>query len=181
MIRRADFSALRLRAFWRLFYKMLAVKLICVGKMRERFYIDAFSEYNKRLETYCKFECIEPNEIRLPDKPSQAEINAALEKEAADILRQIPADAYVVAMCVEGRQLPSEAMAELISDRENSGKPRLCFVIGGSYGLSDTVKKRADLKLSMSKMTFPHHLARVMLAEQIYRGFKIKEGSRYHK
>ena len=160
---------------------MLAVKLICVGKMRERFYIDAFSEYNKRLEAYCKFECVEPNEVRLSEKPSQAEINGALEKEAADILKQIPVDAFVVAMCVEGKQVPSEEMAELICQRENSGKPKLCFIIGGSYGLSDTVQKRADMKLSMSKMTFPHHLARVMLAEQIYRGFKIKEGSRYHK
>ena len=160
---------------------MLAIKLICVGKMRERFYIDAFSEYNKRLEAYCKFECVEPNEIKLPEKPSQAEISAALDKEANDILKQIPQDAYVVAMCVEGKQMPSETMADIICQRENSGKPKLCFVIGGSYGLSDKIKERADLKLSMSKMTFPHHLARVMLAEQIYRGFKIKEGSRYHK
>jgi len=149
--------------------------------MREKFYIDAFSEYTKRLGAYCRFECIEPAEVRLPDKPSQAEIDAALSKEAAEILRLIPADAYVTAMCVEGKQLPSEAVAELISSRENSGKPRLCFIIGGSYGLSEQVKKRADLKLSMSKMTFPHHLARVMLAEQLYRGFKIREGSRYHK
>ena len=160
---------------------MLAIKLICVGKMRERFYIDAFSEYNKRLEAYCKFECVEPNEIKLPEKPSQAEISAALDKEANDILKQIPQDAYVVAMCVEGKQMPSETMADIICQRENSGKPKLCFVIGGSYGLSDKIKERADMKLSMSKMTFPHHLARVMLAEQIYRGFKIKEGSRYHK
>jgi len=160
---------------------MLSVKFICVGKMREKFYIDAFSEYTKRLGAYCRFECIEPAEVRLPDKPSQAEIDAALSKEAAEILRLIPADAYVTAMCVEGKQLPSEAVAELISSRENSGKPRLCFIIGGSYGLSEQVKKRADLKLSMSKMTFPHHLARVMLAEQLYRGFKIREGSRYHK
>ena len=160
---------------------MLSVKLICVGKMREKFFIDAFAEYTKRLGAYCKFECIEPAEVRLSDNPSQAEINAALEKESADILRQVPQDAFLVAMCVEGKQVPSETMAELISDRENSGKPKLCFVIGGSYGLSDTVKKRADMRLSMSKMTFPHHLARVMLAEQLYRGFKIKEKSKYHK
>ena len=159
---------------------MLAIKLICVGKMRERFYIDAFSEYNKRLEAYCKFECIEPSEVKLPEKPSQAEISAALDKEAGEILKQIPQEAYVVAMCVEGKQVPSETMADIICQRENSGKPKLCFVIGGSYGLSDKIKQRADMKLSMSKMTFPHHLARVMLAEQIYRGFKIKEGSRYH-
>ena len=160
---------------------MLAVKFICVGRMREKFYIDAFSEYTKRLQSLCKFEIVEPAEQRLSENPSDKEVKAALDREAQDIMKAIPNDAYVVAMCVEGKQMPSEGMGELIAARENSGKPRLCFVIGGSYGLSDTVKKRADLKLSMSKMTFPHHLARVMLAEQIYRGFKIKEGSRYHK
>lgn len=160
---------------------MLSVKFICVGKLRERFYIDAFHEYAKRLNAYCRLEVTEPTEFRLPDSPSAAEIAAALDREAEEILKAIPADAWVVALCVEGKQLPSEAMAELIAARENSGKPRLCFVIGGSYGLSEKVKERADLRLSMSKMTFPHHLARIMLAEQLYRGFKIREGSRYHK
>ena len=160
---------------------MLGVTFICVGKMRERFYIDAFSEYRKRLQAFCRFECVELAETRLPDSPSEQEIKAALDKEGAEILKSIPPGAYVAAMCVEGAQMPSEAVAKLISERENSGKPRLCFVIGGSFGLSDAVKSRADLRLSMSKMTFPHHLARVMLAEQVYRGFKIIEGSRYHK
>ena len=160
---------------------MLQIKLICVGKLRERFYIDAFEEYRKRLAAYCRLACADVPEQRLPDSPPAAQIRAALEKEAAEILKAIPADAYVVALCVEGRQVPSEAMAELIAGRENSGKPKLCFVIGGSFGLAESVKNRADLRLSMSKMTFPHHLARVMLAEQLYRGYKIKEGSRYHK
>lgn len=160
---------------------MLAVKFICVGRMREKFYIDAFSEYTKRLQSLCKFEIVEPNEQRLSENPSDREIKAALDKEAQDIMKAIPSDAYVVAMCVEGRQMPSEGMAELIAARENSGKPKLCFVIGGSFGLADSVKQWADMKLSMSKMTFPHHLARVMLIEQLYRGFKINEGSRYHK
>lgn len=160
---------------------MLAVKFICVGRMREKFYIDAFGEYTKRLQSYCRFELVEPQEQRLSDNPSEKEINAALEREAQDILKAIPPDAYVVALCVEGRQMPSEGMGELIAQRENSGKPKLCFVIGGSFGLADCVKNRADRKLSMSQMTFPHHLARVMLAEQLYRGFKINEGSRYHK
>ena len=160
---------------------MQQVKLICVGKLRERFYIEAFEEYRKRLGAYCRFECAEIAEQRLPEAPSPAQIRSALEKEAAEILRAVPADAFLAALCVEGRQIPSEAVAALIAERENSGKPGLCFVIGGSYGLSDTVKQRADLRLSMSKMTFPHHLARVMLAEQLYRGYKIKEGSRYHK
>lgn len=160
---------------------MLSVKLICVGRLREKYLIEAFQEYSKRLGAYCKWECLELNEQRLPDEPSEKEIDAALEKEGAEILKAIPSDAWVCALCVEGRQMPSEGMASLIADRENSGKPRLCFLIGGSYGLSDTVKHRADQRLSMSQMTFPHHLARVMLAEQVYRGFKILEGSRYHK
>ena len=160
---------------------MLAVKLICVGKMREKFYIDAFGEYSKRLGAYCRFECIELAEQRLPDAPSQKEIDAALEKESAEIMKNIPQDAYVIAMCVEGGQMSSEDLARLIERQTLSGRSKLCFLIGGSFGLSPTVKKRADLRLSMSQMTFPHHLARVMLAEQIYRAFKISEGSRYHK
>ena len=160
---------------------MLGVKLICVGRMREKFYSEAFAEYRKRLGAYCKFECTELTEQRLSDEPSNGEIAAALEKEAGEIEKAVPPDAYLVALCVEGRQRSSEELAALLRERENSGKPRLCFVIGGSYGMSERVKARADLKLSMSKMTFPHHLARVMLAEQIYRAFKINEGSRYHK
>lgn len=155
--------------------------MICVGKMKERFFVDAFEEYRKRLGAYCRLEVTEIAEQRLPESPSEAQISAALEREAGEILKAVPQDAYVVALCVEGREVPSEAMAELIAGRENSGKPKLCFVIGGSFGLSETVKKRADLRLSMSKMTFPHHLARVLLAEQLYRGYKIREGSRYHK
>ena len=160
---------------------MLSVKFICVGKMKERFYLDAFAEYRKRLSGYCNLELVEIAEQRLPERPSQAEVQAALEKEAGEILKAIPGDAYVAALCVEGKQFPSEFMAELVEGRENSGKPKLCFVVGGSYGLAESVKKRADLRLSMSIMTFPHHLARIMLAEQLYRGYKIREGSRYHK
>ena len=160
---------------------MLNVKLICVGKMREKFYIDAFEEYRKRLQTYCRLELVEITEQRLSDRPAEKEITAALEREGQEILKAVPADAYLVALCVEGKQMPSEGVAELIAAREKSGKPKLCFVIGGSFGLSPTVKSRADRKLSMSQMTFPHHLARVMLIEQVYRGFKINEGSQYHK
>ena len=160
---------------------MLNVKLICVGKMREKFYIDAFAEYAKRLQAYCRLELLEIAEQRLGDRPSDKEIAAALEREGQEILKAVPPDAYLTALCVEGKQMPSEGMAELIAARENSGRPKLCFVIGGSYGLSPSVKARADRKLSMSQMTFPHHLARVMLAEQLYRGFKINEGSMYHK
>ena len=160
---------------------MLTVRLICVGKMREKFYIDAFSEYAKRLGAYCRFDCTELTETRLGDSPSQKEIDVALEKEAAEIIKNIQSDAYLIAMCVEGGQMSSDGLAELIARQALSGRSRLCFVIGGSFGLAASIKKRADLCLSMSQMTFPHHLARVMLAEQIYRAFKINEGSRYHK
>lgn len=160
---------------------MLGVKLICVGRMREKFYIDAFAEYQKRLQAYCRLELLEIPEQRLGDRPAEKEIDAALEREGQEILKAVPADGYLVALCVEGKQMPSEGMAALIAALESSGRPRLCFVIGGSFGLSSAVKRRADKRLSMSEMTFPHHLARVMLVEQLYRGFKINEGSRYHK
>lgn len=160
---------------------MQSVRLICVGKMRERFFVEAFSEYQKRLQAYCKFELIEQAEQRLPDAPSEKEIASSLSREATEIIKNIPNDAFVVAMCVEGKQMKSEGMAKLIEDRAYSTKPKLCFIIGGSYGMDSSVKVRADMRLSMSEMTFPHHLARVMLAEQIYRGFKIIEGSKYHK
>lgn len=160
---------------------MLSVKFICTGKMREKYFIGAFEEYEKRLRSYCKFELAEPTEVKLPDAPSDREIQTALEKEAAEIEKAIPAGAYTVAMCIEGEQFPSEGMARLIERCESSGRPRLCFIVGGSYGLAERIKRGADMRLSMSKMTFPHHLARVMLIEQVYRGFKIREGSRYHK
>ena len=160
---------------------MTAVKLICVGKMREKYFIEAFHEYEKRLSAYCRFECTELAEYRLPEDPKESEISAALEKESISIIGSIPKDAYVVALCVEGKKVSSEQLAKIISERENSGKPKMCFIIGGSYGLSENVKKLAALRLSMSDMTFPHHLARVMLAEQIYRSYKINEGSAYHK
>lgn len=160
---------------------MLNVKLICVGKMREKFYIDAFEEYRKRLQAYCRLELVEITEQRLSDRPAEKEIAAALEREGQEIMKAVPPDAYLVALCVEGKQMPSEGMAALIAARESSGKPKLCFVIGGSFGLAPAVKARADKRLSMSEMTFPHHLARVMLIEQVYRGFKINEGSQYHK
>ncbi len=160
---------------------MLSIRLVCVGKLREQFFVDAFNEYSKRLSAYCKFECAELNETKLGSSPSDKEIAAALDKEAADIERALGKDAYVIAMCVEGMQLKSEDLAQRISSLAVAGRGRICFVIGGSFGISPRIKQRADMRLSMSEMTFPHHLARVMLAEQIYRAFKISEGSKYHK
>ena len=160
---------------------MLNMRIVCVGKLREQFYIDAFNEYSKRLSAYCKSECVELNETKLGSSPSDKEIAAALDKEAVDIERALGKDAYVIAMCVEGKQLKSEDFAQKINSLAVSGRGRICFVIGGSFGISQRIKQRADMRLSMSEMTFPHHLARVMLAEQIYRAFKIIKGSKYHK
>ncbi len=160
---------------------MLNIKIICVGKLRERFYIDAFNEYARRLSAYCKFECAELNETKLGDKPSDKEIENALVRESADIEKAIPKDAYVIAMCVGAKQLKSEELAQKINSLALSGRGKICFIIGGSFGMAESVKQRADMRLGMSEMTFPHHLARVVLTEQIYRSFKIIEGSRYHK
>ena len=160
---------------------MLNIKFICVGKLRERFYIDAFNEYARRLSAYCKIECAELNETKLGDKPSDKEIENALVRESADIEKAIPKDAYVIAMCVGAKQLKSEELAQKINSLALSGRGKICFIIGGSFGLAESVKQRADMRLGMSEMTFPHHLARVMLPEQIYRSFKIIEGSRYHQ
>ena len=160
---------------------MLNIKLICVGRLREKFYIDAFDEYARRLSAYCKFECVELNEVKLGDKPSDKEIENALVRESADIEKAIPKDAYVIAMCVGAKQLKSEELAQKINSLAISGRGKICFIIGGSFGMAESVKKRADMRLGMSAMTFPHHLARVMLTEQIYRSFKIIDGSRYHK
>ena len=160
---------------------MCSVTLLCVGKMREKHYIAAFAEYEKRLGSFCRFELQELPEQRLPDRPSEREIEAALEKEGREILRRIPRGAAVVAMCVEGAPMSSTAFAQYLASQQNAGISHICFVVGGSFGLHPDVKRAASLRLSMSEMTFPHHLARVMLAEQIYRAFAILNGSQYHK
>lgn len=155
---------------------MPGLTFVFVGKMRERYYIDAFEEYFKRLGAYSKPELKEIPEERLPEQPSEREIAQALKREATEIEKAVPKGAYTVALCVEGREMSSEELARALE-----GKPKLCFIVGGSFGLDESVKKRADLRLSMSKLTFPHHLARVMLAEQVYRAFTIQNGGRYHK
>ncbi len=157
---------------------MLGVDIICVGKLKEKFFIAACEEYKKRLGAYCKLNIIE-----LAETPASgdAEIRRALAAEAERINVKIPKDAYLICMCIEGRMFSSEALYEKISSLKCSGKSKLCFIIGGSNGIDESIKARAELRLSMSPMTFPHHLARVMLLEQIYRAFKIEEGSGYHK
>ncbi len=160
---------------------MLSVHILCVGKLKEKFYTEAAAEYVKRLSAYCKLDLQELPEERLPQNPSQAQIDAALAKEAAALRAKLPPSSSVVALCVEGKTRSSEELAQLMADWEHSSAKHLVFLIGGSYGLDATLKKEAWVRLSMSPMTFPHHLARVMLLEQIYRAFKINEGSSYHK
>ena len=160
---------------------MQKVTILCVGKMKEKFYIDAAAEYVKRLGRHCKLEIIELPEQRLSENPAQAEIEAALAREAAAISEKLPKSGALIAMCIEGKTMSSDELARRFSKFALEGKSQLTFLIGGSVGLHQSLKAQADLKLSMSPMTFPHHLARVMLLEQIYRGYQILEGSRYHK
>ena len=160
---------------------MQKVSIICVGKMKEKFYIDAAAEYIKRLSRFCKLEIVELPEDRLPDDPSQAQIDGALAKEADAIRAKLPASCYIIAMCVEGKTRSSEELARLMEESIHQGGSHLVFLIGGSFGLHPSIKALDSFKLSMSPMTFPHHLARVMLLEQIYRGYQINTGSKYHK
>ena len=161
---------------------MISIHLICVGKLKEKFYLEAAAEYTKRLSAYCKLTLTELPECRLSQNPSQGEIAAALDKEADAIRAKIPPNASLIALCVEGKQQSSEELARLVQIWSSGSSARhLVFVIGGSYGLHPSIKQQAWVRLSMSPMTFPHHLARVMVLEQIYRAFKINEGSSYHK
>jgi len=157
------------------------ITVICVGKLKEPFYRDAAAEYVKRLGRFCKIEVIELPESRLPEDPSPAEIEKALSAEGASIREKLPRSGAVIALCIEGTLLSSPALAEKISDFGVAGKTQLTFLIGGSVGLLPEVKALADLRMSMSPMTFPHHLARIMLLEQIYRAYQIAGGTRYHK
>ncbi len=160
---------------------MVNIHLICVGKLKEKHFLAACAEYEKRLGAFCKLTLTELNEDRLPDNPSQAQIDAALEKEAGAIFAKLPKNCKLIAMCVEGKLLSSEALAAQVEKWTVDGASSLALVIGGSFGLHPSVKERAALKLSMSPMTFPHHLARVMVLEQVYRAFQINLGTKYHK
>ena len=160
---------------------MQKVTVLCVGKLKEKFYIDAAAEYAKRLSRFCKLELVELPEERLPEDPSPAQIEAALLKEAAAIRAKLPAGASLIALCVEGDLRSSEALARQMAAWASQGVGQLVFLIGGSFGLHPSIKGSAKLRLSMSPMTFPHHLARVMVLEQIYRAFSIAAGSKYHK
>ncbi len=160
---------------------MFDITLITIGKLKEKFYVSAAAEYAKRLGGYCRFQLLELPESRLPENPSDAEIAAGLEREADTILERIPKGAWFCVFTPEGRELSSEDFAQKLREVKLSGKSSACFLIGSSFGIALRVKQRADWKLSMGKMTFPHHLARIMVLEQLYRAEAIQAGSKYHK
>ena len=160
---------------------MQKITVLCVGKLKEKFYLDATAEYAKRLSRYCKLDILELPESRLPEEPSPAQIQQALDAEAAAITAKLPKGGALVALCIEGTPCSSEEMSRKMQQLAVSGKTQLTFLIGGSVGLSEELKRRADWRLSMSPMTFPHHLARVMVLEQLYRAEAIQAGSKYHK
>ena len=157
---------------------MLSVYIIAVGSLKEKYFREAADEYKKRIGNVTE---IEIKEEKLPASPSDSQISVALEKEAERILEAIPKRSFVVPMCIEGKQMSSEEFSAALDNAALSGRSSVTFIIGSSHGLSDKVKRSADLKLSMSKMTFPHKLARVMLYEAVYRAFEISSGSKYHK
>lgn len=160
---------------------MFEITLITVGKLKEKFYCSAAAEYEKRLKGYCSFKLLELPEAKLPENPSKSEIFAGLEKEANLILEKVPKSAWFCIFTPEGKLLSSEALAQTMADVKLSGKSSACFLIGSSFGIAQKLKDKADFRLSMSPMTFPHHLARIMVMEQIYRAESIQSGSKYHK
>lgn len=160
---------------------MVTIQILCVGKLKESFWTAAEAEYAKRLSSFCKITITQLPEEKLPENPSGAQIETALAREGTAILTRVPKNARITALCVEGETFSSEVLASWLTRQMVDGVSTLVFVIGGSYGLHPTVKDAAHLRLSMSLMTFPHHLARIMVLEQLYRTFKINEGSKYHK
>lgn len=160
---------------------MLNITIIAIGKLKEQYLRDASAEYQKRLSTLCKLNIIELNPEKLSDNPSAKEIENALNSEAKKIIEKIPKGAKVYSMCIEGKQRTSEELSAEIDSLTVEGISNIVFIIGGSFGLSDEVKKLSSFRLSMSKMTFPHQIARIMLLEQIYRATQISIGTKYHK
>lgn len=160
---------------------MLNIKLICVGKLKEKYLSDAISEYEKRMKTMCKLEIIEVNEYKLEQNPSDKSILNGILEEGKNINKKILDKEFLIPMCIEGKQISSEQLAEKFENLALTGSSKITFIIGGSHGIDDNIKNKADFKLSMSKMTFPHQIARVMLLEQIYRALSINLGTKYHK
>jgi 23S rRNA (pseudouridine1915-N3)-methyltransferase len=160
---------------------VINVHLIVLGKLKEKYMKEFASEYEKRLSAYCKLTVTELEPIKLSDNPSQTEIDNALSKETQMVKAKIPKGAFVFSMCIEGKQMSSEELSKKLDSIAVSGNSTVAFIIGSSFGLSDEIKNMSDFKFSMSKMTFPHKLARIMLTEQIYRAFSISNNGKYHK
>ncbi len=161
---------------------MIKINIITVGKLKEKYWRDAIAEYSKRLSAFCQLEIIELAESRLSDNPSQKEKDSALASEAKIMKNYTDKKGvFNIAMCIEGKQISSEELSQKISDCSVNGFSQINFIIGSSFGISDEIKNSANFKLSMSKMTFPHQLARVLLLEQVYRSFQISAGTKYHK
>lgn len=160
---------------------MFHITLITVGKLKERYYAAAADEYIRRLGAYCKFELIELPECRLPDDPNTTQIAAGLAREAEQIEAKLPRGAWFCVLTPEGTELSSEGLAERLQAEKLNGRSAACFLIGSSFGIDARIKRMADFRLSFSKMTFPHHLMRVMALEQLYRAESILAGTKYHK
>lgn len=160
---------------------MFEITVLAMGKLKEKFYLSAAAEYEKRLKGYCNFKLLELPEYRLPEEPSASQIQAGLAKEAETIFAKIPKGAWLCVLTPEGKELSSPELAEKMRQVKLSGKSAVCFLIGSSFGIHDSVKHGADFQLSMGRMTFPHHLARIMVLEQLYRAEAIQAGSKYHK
>ena len=160
---------------------MMNVQFIVLGKLKEKYMKDFSAEYEKRLSAYCKLNVVELEPVKLSDNPSQSEIENALNKETQMIKGKIPKNSFIFSMCIEGKQMSSEEFSQKLDDIALSGKSNIVFIIGSSFGLSNEIKGMSDFKFSMSKMTFPHKLARIMLTEQLYRGFSISNNGKYHK
>ena len=160
---------------------MLNITIACIGKLKEAYWRDACAEYAKRLQGFCKLNVVQLDEVRLPDNPSEALIEAALQTEGERLLAHIPTGAAVIALCIEGKPLSSTQLSEQLSKWTVEGISHVVMIIGSSFGLSAAVKQAAKLRLSMSPMTFPHQLARVMVLEQVYRALQIAAGGKYHK
>ena len=157
------------------------IKVVCVGKIREKYIQEGIKEFSKRLSRYCNLDIIEISDGKAPENLSTKEMEIVKSKEGEKILSKIPQNTHVISLVIEGKQLTSEGLAENIENLMVSGTNDICFVIGGSLGLSQEVINRSDYKLSFSKMTFPHQLMRLILLEQVYRGFRIMKGEPYHK
>ena len=157
------------------------ISIVCIGKLKEKYWTEAAGEYSKRLSKYCSLQIEELKETRLPENASAADEEAVKVSEGEEILRHIKKDAFVITLEIKGKALSSEGLAEKMEQLALDGKSSVAFVIGGSLGLSDAVSRRANFKLSFSAMTFPHQMMRVILLEQIYRAYKINKGEKYHK